>query len=111
MKCSGISKRKKRKFLTRPGETYLNTVSKSLDWKWKIAEKSSPNSRHKRDNSQVTGPIPLSASLREEGNRPVHFPVFTQHRKTSATLQACATHPRGMKGSAASKTSLIEPMH
>ena len=34
--------------------------------------------------------------------------VFTQQRRTSATLQACAMQPRGVCGSA-SKTSLIVP--
>ena len=29
--------------------------------------------------------------------------VLTQHRSTSATLQACATQPRGVNGSSASK--------
>jgi hypothetical protein len=36
--------------------------------------------------------------------------VFTQHRSTSATLQACATQPRGVNGSAASNISLMEPI-
>src|SRR5215510_7190665 len=36
--------------------------------------------------------------------------VFTQHRSTSATLQACATQPRGVNGSSASKISLMEPI-
>src|SRR5712675_464429 len=35
--------------------------------------------------------------------------VLTQHRSTSATLQACATQPRGVNGSSASKISLMEP--
>src|SRR5271165_3195946 len=37
--------------------------------------------------------------------------VFTQQRSTSATLQACATQPRGVNGGSASKISLIEPRH
>ena len=37
--------------------------------------------------------------------------VFTQQRSTSATLQACATHPRGVNGSSASNISLIDPTH
>jgi hypothetical protein len=37
-------------------------------------------------------------------------PVLTQARRTSATLQAWATHPRGANGSSASKISLMEPM-
>src|SRR4029434_323960 len=36
--------------------------------------------------------------------------VFTQHRSTSATLQACATQPRGVNGPSASKISLMEPI-
>ena len=32
-----------------------------------------------------------------------------QHRSTSATLQACAMHPRGVCGASASNTSLIDP--
>ena len=36
--------------------------------------------------------------------------VRTQQRSTSATLHACATQPRGVKGGSASKISLIEPM-
>ena len=36
--------------------------------------------------------------------------VRTQERSTSATLHAWATQPRGVYGSTASKTSLIEPM-
>jgi|SRR6266853_3675905 len=36
--------------------------------------------------------------------------VLTQHRSTSATLQACATQPRGVNGSSASKISLMEPI-
>lgn len=37
--------------------------------------------------------------------------VFTQQRRASATLQACAMQPRTVNGSSASKISLIEPMH
>ena len=36
--------------------------------------------------------------------------VLAQHRSTSATLQACATQPRGVNGSSASKISLMEPI-
>ena len=36
--------------------------------------------------------------------------VLTQHRSTSATLQACAAQPRGVNGSSASKISLMEPI-
>src|SRR5262245_11066499 len=36
--------------------------------------------------------------------------VFTHARSTSATLHACATQPRGVYGSRASKTSLMLPM-
>ena len=36
--------------------------------------------------------------------------VLTQQRRTSATLQAWATHPRGVYGGSASKISLIDPM-
>jgi hypothetical protein len=36
--------------------------------------------------------------------------VLAQERSTSATLQACAMQPRGLKGSSASNISLIEPM-
>ena len=36
--------------------------------------------------------------------------VRTSPRSTSATLQACATQPRGVNGASASKISLIEPM-
>ena len=35
--------------------------------------------------------------------------VFTQQRSISATLQAWATHPRGVKGGSASKISLMVP--
>jgi hypothetical protein len=35
----------------------------------------------------------------------------TQHRKSSATLHACAMQPRGVKGGSASKISLAEPIH
>jgi hypothetical protein len=38
-----------------------------------------------------------------------YSPVLTQQRSTSATLQACAMHLRGVKGGSASKISLIEP--
>ncbi len=34
-----------------------------------------------------------------------------KHLSTSATLHACATHPRGVYGASASKISLIVPMH
>src|SRR4029077_14051995 len=37
--------------------------------------------------------------------------VFCQSRATSATLKACATHPRGTSGASPSKISLIDPMH
>ena len=37
--------------------------------------------------------------------------VLTQQRSTSATLHACATQPRGVYGSSASKISLIDPTH
>ena len=37
--------------------------------------------------------------------------VFTQQRSISATLQAWATHPRGVKGGSASKISLMVPRH
>ena len=36
--------------------------------------------------------------------------VLRRQRSTSATLQACATQPRGVKGGSASKISLIEPI-
>src|ERR1700759_870788 len=36
--------------------------------------------------------------------------VFTQQRRTSATLQAWAMQPRGVNGGSASKISLMEPM-
>ena len=36
---------------------------------------------------------------------------FSQQRSTSATLQACATQPRGRNGASASKISLIDPTH
>src|SRR5438270_8093685 len=36
--------------------------------------------------------------------------VFTQARKTSATLQAWAMQPRGVNGGSASKISAIEPI-
>ena len=39
---------------------------------------------------------------------PAHA-VLTQHRSTSATLQAWAMQPRGVNGGSASKISLIEP--
>jgi hypothetical protein len=35
--------------------------------------------------------------------------ISTQQRSTSATLQAWAMQPRGVKGASASKISLIEP--
>ena len=35
--------------------------------------------------------------------------VFSRTRSTSATLHACATHPRGVYGGSASKISLMEP--
>ena len=37
--------------------------------------------------------------------------VFHQARRTSATLHACATQPRGVNGGSASKISLIVPIH
>ena len=37
--------------------------------------------------------------------------VFSRIRRTSATLHACATHPRGIYGGSASKISLIDPTH
>ena len=36
--------------------------------------------------------------------------VFDQQRRTSATLHAWATQPRGVKGLSASQISLIDPM-
>ena len=39
-----------------------------------------------------------------------HRAVFTRTRSTSATLQACATQPRGVNGGSASKISLIVPI-
>ncbi len=41
--------------------------------------------------------------------RNFHSAVFTQQRKTSATLHAWAMQPRGRKGGSASKISLMEP--
>ena len=38
-------------------------------------------------------------------------PTRCSARSTSATLQACATQPRGVYGGSASKISLIEPTH
>ena len=35
--------------------------------------------------------------------------VLSSTRRTSATLQACATQPRGTYGASASKISLIDP--
>src|SRR4029450_8436635 len=35
--------------------------------------------------------------------------VFTQHRSISATLQACAIHPRGVNGSSAAEISQLVP--
>src|SRR5262249_2472214 len=37
--------------------------------------------------------------------------ALTQQRSTSATLHACAMHPRGRNGGSAAKTSLIDPTH
>src|SRR5262249_15003559 len=37
--------------------------------------------------------------------------IFTSARNTSATLHACAMHPRGVNGGVASKISLIDPTH
>jgi hypothetical protein len=49
---------------------------------------------------------PPSQGLIEVGSA-----VFSQPRSISATLQAWATHPRGVEGDSASKISLIEPRH
>jgi hypothetical protein len=53
---------------------------------------------------------PTACYAGSAGGRPVCGLVFTQHRSTSATLQACATQPRGVNGSSTSKLSLMEPM-
>src|ERR1700689_5341881 len=54
-------------------------------------------------------PFPLTGG-HFEGEAPLQrIRQSIQHRKTSATLQACAMHPRGVKGGSASKISLIDP--
>ena len=50
------------------------------------------------------------AAAPSAGFKPVVGSVRIHARSSSATLQACATQPRGVKGASASKISLIEPM-
>src|SRR5438874_8736344 len=45
----------------------------------------------------------------QKGRCDCYSAVLTQQRSTSATLQAWATQPRGVKGGSASKISLMEP--
>ncbi len=53
--------------------------------------------------------LSMTESRRSETNDDGPLAVFTQDRRTSATLQACATQPRAVNGDSASKISPIVP--
>src|SRR5262249_14402135 len=71
-----------------------------------------PASRAERAKASV--PPVVQERLRPDGAGdpapPRPSAVLTQQRRTSATLQAWATHPLGVNGSSASKISLTDPM-